>query len=331
MRLETERLIIDPFRESDREDYFLNISHDKQVLKTFVCRYAETLEAFDFAPVLAKDSYFAIRLKQTGRMIGIILYCDETADACEIGYGLGSGYWGRGYATEAVRRFLEYLFREKGLRTVYASFFPENTASRHVMEKCGMIYDRFSEKELTYQDVPRDLIYYAARSPEGKPVVLLNGPSSSGKSTLAKALQARILEQTGQRYEIVSIDDDLRMDGTIYEDDVFESSAVLCRRAAAALETAPGVILDHVITSARIFDQVKALPGALYPVRVTCPAEELRRREALRGDRPAGSAEASDRYLFPREGYALTVDTHAADPAQCARSICERLTGGGEN
>jgi len=59
---------------------------------------------------------------------------------------------------EAVRRFLEYLFREKRMQTVYASFFTGNDASRRVMEKCGMCYDHFSEKELTYLDVGRDMI-----------------------------------------------------------------------------------------------------------------------------------------------------------------------------
>ena len=44
-------------------------------------------------------------------------------------YGIGSGYWNRGYATEAVHWFLEYLFREKGLKTVYASFFTGNDDS----------------------------------------------------------------------------------------------------------------------------------------------------------------------------------------------------------
>jgi hypothetical protein len=47
------------------------------------------------------------------------------------------------------------------------------------MEKCGMTYDHFSEKELTYLGIERDLTYYAIHS---KPdVLLLNGPSSAGK------------------------------------------------------------------------------------------------------------------------------------------------------
>ena len=159
--METERLIIDPIRAADKEDYFINISHDKKVLETFICRYADTLEDFDFSSYPGRQELFAIRLKETGRLIGIILYFDEKEDSCEIGYGIGSAFWNQGYATEAVRRFLEYLFREKGMQTVYASFFTGNDASRRVMEKSGMTFDHFSEKELTYLDVERDLTYYA--------------------------------------------------------------------------------------------------------------------------------------------------------------------------
>ena len=159
--METERLIIDQIKETDKEDYFINISHDNKVLETFICRYADTMEEFDFSSYPGRQDLFAIRLKDTGRLIGIILYFDEKEDSCEIGYGIGSGFWNQGYATEAASRFLEYLFREKGMQTVYASFFTGNEASRRVMEKCGMTYDHFSEKELTYLGVERDLTYYA--------------------------------------------------------------------------------------------------------------------------------------------------------------------------
>ena len=162
--METERLIIDPIKETDKEDYFINISHDKKVLETFICQYAGTLEELDFSSYPGKQGLFAIRLKETGRLIGIILHFDEEEDSCEIGYGIGSEFWNKGYATEAVGRFLEYLFQEKGMHTVYASFFTGNDASRRVMEKCGMSYSHFSEKELSYLDIPRDLTYYKITS-----------------------------------------------------------------------------------------------------------------------------------------------------------------------
>lgn len=161
-RLETERLVIDPVKESDKEDYFHNVSHDKKVLETFICRYAETIDDFDITPYVGKESLFAIRLKKTGRLIGIIDYFAEEDDgSCEIGYGIGSEYWGRGFATEAAKRFIEYCFDEKGFHTVYASFFTGNDASRRVMEKCGMTFCRFSPKERTYLGIERDLTYYS--------------------------------------------------------------------------------------------------------------------------------------------------------------------------
>ena len=53
--METERLIIDPLKEADKEDYFTNISHDKRVLETFICKYAESLADFDFTPYLSAN------------------------------------------------------------------------------------------------------------------------------------------------------------------------------------------------------------------------------------------------------------------------------------
>ena len=156
----TDRLVIDRVTKEDKEDYFNNISHDKRVLETFVCTYSESIEEFDFTRYLEMDNLFAIRLKDTGRLIGIILWFGEEDNTCEIGYGIGSGYWNKGYATEAVGRFIEYCFDELGYNKVYASYFTGNDASKKVMEKCGMKYDHFSEKEMEYQGVLKDLTYY---------------------------------------------------------------------------------------------------------------------------------------------------------------------------
>ena len=47
--METERLIIDPLLKSDKEAYFYLILHEREVLKTFISKYAETPEGFDFS------------------------------------------------------------------------------------------------------------------------------------------------------------------------------------------------------------------------------------------------------------------------------------------
>ena len=322
--METERLILDAVRASDKEDYFYNISHDKKVLETFICRYQETLEDFDFSRHPDNRQHLAIRLKESGRLIGILVTCDEKADSCEIGYGIGSGYWGQGYATEAVRRFLRYLFEEKGLQRVYASFFTGNDASRRVMEKCGMAYDHFSEKELSYLGVERDLTYYAIRRrPE---LILLNGPSSAGKSSIAKELQKK-LSGRGEPSDIVSLDDYLEMSAKepIWEEDVFASMPGMGRDLRAALQKDHTVIVDHVITSQRIWQALTEAAAGYWmkPVLVRCPVELLRRREAERGDRCVGAAEASLRYLYPQTGYDLCLDSGTGTPEELAERILE--------
>ena len=51
--MQTKRLIIDRIRITDREDYFRCIAHDRRVLQTFVCRYAETPDEVDLSSYAA--------------------------------------------------------------------------------------------------------------------------------------------------------------------------------------------------------------------------------------------------------------------------------------
>lgn len=162
-----------------------------------------------------------------------------------------------------------------------------------------------------------------------KQVILLNGPSSGGKSTVAKTLQELIEEKRNERYEVISIDDFLKMttEDVIYEDDVFEISNNLCEKVLEVLKMKPGAIIDHVITSERIFNQLleRLSPYKLHLIHVTCPLEVLRKREEERKNRCFGSAESSYQYLFPKTGYDLTVDTYITTSAECSLKIYEEL------
>lgn len=158
--METKRLLINKIKITDKEDYFKNISHDKKVLDTFICTYAESLDDFDFSKYIDRDDILAIRLKDTGKLIGIITKFDNKDDSIEIGYGIGSEYWNNGYVTEAVECYIDKVFKNNEYNTIYASFFTNNLASKRVMEKLGMKYSHTNLEELEYLGVKRDLIYY---------------------------------------------------------------------------------------------------------------------------------------------------------------------------
>lgn len=163
-----------------------------------------------------------------------------------------------------------------------------------------------------------------------KKIIVLNGPSSSGKSTLANHLQKRLKDMRNERYDIISIDDFLAMttEEAIYEEDVFEISSKLCEKAIEMLELKQGIIIDHVITSERIFYQLMETlkDYHIYLVRVTCPLPELKRREKVRRNRCLGSAEASSQYLFPKDGYDLTLDTFQLSVEDCSWHIIELIS-----
>lgn len=82
---------------------------------------------------------------EDGNMIG---WCGlgflEELGETEVAYLLDKDYWNRGYATEAARFSLRFGFEEVGLDRIIALAFPENAASRRVMEKIGMVYEKMT-------------------------------------------------------------------------------------------------------------------------------------------------------------------------------------------
>jgi ribosomal-protein-alanine N-acetyltransferase len=56
----------------------------------------------------------------------------------EIGFELKRSAWGKGYATEACKRLIQFAFEDTQLIEVVATFYEENVASRKVLEKSGL-------------------------------------------------------------------------------------------------------------------------------------------------------------------------------------------------
>jgi ribosomal-protein-alanine N-acetyltransferase len=104
--------------------------------------------------------FCAVIDKQSQKFIGWCgLWVLKENDEIEVGYALAKEYQGRGLATEAAARVLQYGFAELKLEKIVALARHENLASRRVMEKLGLKYDHtgtFYEMELAHHVITRD-------------------------------------------------------------------------------------------------------------------------------------------------------------------------------
>jgi len=69
--------------------------------------------------------------------IGMVGLDWRQPDAPELGYWLGTDFWGRGFATEAVRAVIDYTFEEFDVDVMVSAARVVNPASRNILEKCG--------------------------------------------------------------------------------------------------------------------------------------------------------------------------------------------------
>lgn len=72
---------------------------------------------------------------------GIDLLDGEKSHVANIGYWLGTDYWGRGAATDALVALVEYTLRTFGVQRLQASVYGWNPASSRVLEKAGFVLE----------------------------------------------------------------------------------------------------------------------------------------------------------------------------------------------
>ncbi|WP_269584059.1 GNAT family N-acetyltransferase [Roseibium sp. Sym1] len=88
-----------------------------------------------------KSALFAIRMKSTGRLIGVAKYAPVDADGpVHVGYWLGEPFWGQGLATEAVHALVDHAFTYHDIDELQGSCRVTNPASRRVLVKSGFQY-----------------------------------------------------------------------------------------------------------------------------------------------------------------------------------------------
>ena len=163
MNIETERLRLCPIPERDL-NVLAELLTDEVVKKTYmVPDFPSREEARNLANRLIRLSrqerpYVAgIRLGEV--LIGIVNETDAAEDTIEVGYALLPRYHNRGYATEALRGMIGFLF-DAGFSEITAGAFETNAASIRVMVKSGMAKTQRLER-LRYRGENHNCVYYS--------------------------------------------------------------------------------------------------------------------------------------------------------------------------
>ena len=148
--LYTDRLILRKYKLSDSKGMYENwatdpltnryLSWDLHPSEEFTREViSEWIKDYD-----KDDTYnWIVELKDTNEVIGgiSVVRLNKAYSVAEVGYCYGSKYWGKGYATEALRRVIEYLLLDAGIYLVEAKHISGNPASGKVMMKAGMKFD----------------------------------------------------------------------------------------------------------------------------------------------------------------------------------------------
>lgn len=193
-------------------------------------------------------------------------------------------------------------------------------------------------------------------------VILVNGPSSAGKTTLCRGLQAAI----AQPYLCIGFDDFVFFSAERYyrgadtaeqreqDDDTSQGVRMVVTSDPGAPRTveavfgpvfrsliggmAPAVralvdagswvIFDHVLHDQGMHDSVRASFEGLdvFTVGVVCPVAVLEAREASRGDRVLGRARGLADVVHQFCTYDVVVDTGKDGPQACVDRVLEALT-----
>jgi [ribosomal protein S5]-alanine N-acetyltransferase len=167
--IESERLILRQLTSEDAADFFACQS-DPDVFRHAGRTEETSLEsARHMLNILFKRHQertmlsWAIVLKEDQRLIGrfqMEAWSDENHRAA-VGYLLGKQYWGKGYATEALRAVIAYLFEQTTVNRIDTFAWAENVASTRVMEKAGMRFEGLARQRRFAKGAFRDVKYYA--------------------------------------------------------------------------------------------------------------------------------------------------------------------------
>lgn len=149
--LETDRLVLRKIKKEDALEAYNNWCSSDVVDKYVVWQKHSSVNVTENLYEMWEKEYddlttyrWIVELKDTHELIGTIDVASKKLmhyGVCEIGYCYGEKYWKKGYATEALKAVIKYLFEECDADVLFANYMSNNPASGEVMRKSGMTFE----------------------------------------------------------------------------------------------------------------------------------------------------------------------------------------------
>lgn len=156
IQLETERLILRPWRPTDLEDLYAYACVEGVGEMAGWLHHKDRDESRRILNMFIQGKRtFALEHKESGKVIGSLgievhnaeEFDDPELQGRELGYVLSKEYWGMGLMSEAVGAVIRYCFEELHYDFISCSHFERNPRSRRVIEKTGFSY----VKDISYE------------------------------------------------------------------------------------------------------------------------------------------------------------------------------------
>lgn len=148
--INTERLLLRPLTVDDAQEVYEWVSDDRvskyMVYNTYQS-VDEVVQWLKYIETVTDEYNFGFVRKSDGRLIGSGGISPDAKGNGFWGFGYNLRYdcWGKGYATEATKAMMKYVYENFGVRKFASSHVEFNKASGRVMEKCGLHFVGYGE------------------------------------------------------------------------------------------------------------------------------------------------------------------------------------------
>ena len=170
IEFETKRLLLRKFRREDKVDLFDILSDEQTTLddggfhafSKMDEEYEKLMEKFE-----TQDRYSIVE-KETNYVVGTINLRedDRAVKTYELGYAISPKRRRKGYAYESVSSLIKVMFEQTDVQMFAVGHFPQNEASKALIEKLGFVYEGIDHKALFHEVYgPTDLICYYMDKP----------------------------------------------------------------------------------------------------------------------------------------------------------------------